>query len=235
MKYYDANGDGNISYDEFISGLRYLSNSLTFYREELPERRKKLVDKAFKILDKTGEGILTVEDLIGVYDVSMNPEFIEGRKSKQQMLEEFLYNYLGPRGKEDGKVTYEEFLDYYSDVSMSIPSDEYFVRMMESTWQCPECEEDPKSRETIAMLMREVKQRILEKANNDPKNIKKIFSKFDLNQSGHLTVDNVTNMIAKLKISVERKYVYPFLKKVDKNNSGGIEFDEFENYLFSDN
>jgi len=46
-----------------------------------------------------------------------------------------------------------------------------------------------------------------------------------------LTIDEVTNMIAKLKISVERKYVYPFFKIIDSNNSGGIEYEEWENYL----
>lgn len=43
----------------------------------------------------------------------------------------------------------------------------------------------------------------------------------------------MTNLIAKLKISVERKYVYPFFKAIDKNNSGGIEYDEFEEYILS--
>ena len=38
-------------------------------------------------------------------------------------------------------------------------------------------------------------------------------------------------MIAKLKISVERKYVYPYMKVLDRNNSGAVEFDEFEFYL----
>lgn len=55
-----------------------------------------------------------------------------------------------------------------------------------------------------------------------------------MNQSGHLTIDEVTNLIAKLKISVERKYVYPFFKVIDKNNSGGIEYDEFEAYILSE-
>jgi hypothetical protein len=41
----------------------------------------------------------------------------------------------------------------------------------------------------------------------------------------------MTNLIAKLKISVERRYVYPFFKCIDKNNSGGIEYDEFEAYI----
>ena len=37
MKYYDIDGDGNITYEEFIRGLR----------EPLTERRLKMVQKAF--------------------------------------------------------------------------------------------------------------------------------------------------------------------------------------------
>jgi Ca2+-binding EF-hand superfamily protein len=81
------------------------------------------------------------------------------------------------------------------------------------------------------MLLKEVRLRLLELARNDPKLIRKVFSDFDLNQSGHLTIDEVTNMIAKLKISVERKMVYPFFKIIDNDNSGGVEYAEFEKYL----
>ena len=42
MKYYDINKDGNISYEEFLHGLR----------DEINERRLALVEKAFKIMDK---------------------------------------------------------------------------------------------------------------------------------------------------------------------------------------
>ena len=64
----------------------------------------------------------------------MNPEFVEGRKSKNQILSEFLNNFDGAKGNNDGVVTKEEFFDYYTDISMNLPSDEYFIRMMESTW-----------------------------------------------------------------------------------------------------
>lgn len=80
-------------------------------------------------------------------------------------------------------------------------------------------------------MLKEVRNRLLELSRNDPKLVKKVFSDFDLNQSGHLTIDETTNMIAKLKISVERKYVYPFFKVIDADNSGGIEFNEFEHYI----
>ena len=209
----------------------------------MTDRRKKMVQKAFVMLDKDGSGQLTIADiskhpsttitlsLVGIYDVSMNPEFIEGRKSKEQILTDFLQNFEGARGNKDGRISKEEFFDYYTDLSMSVPSDEYFVRMMESVWQCPEDDNDPNLKATVQMLLKEVRLRLLELARNDPKLIKKVFSDFDLNHSNHLTIDEITNMIAKLKISVERRYVYPFFKIIDADNSGGVEFPEFERYI----
>jgi Ca2+-binding EF-hand superfamily protein len=53
LKFYDVNGDGNISYEEFLSGLR----------EELTERRLNMVQKAFASLDKDGSGVLDRSDI----------------------------------------------------------------------------------------------------------------------------------------------------------------------------
>ena len=203
-------------------------------RDDLTPRRAAMVQKAFAMLDKDGQGGITISDIAGIYDVSMNPEFLEGRKTRDEILTDFLSNFEGAKGNSDGVVTMKEFTDYYTDLSMSTPSDEYFVRMMESTWQVPEEENSAVTQQTVSHLLREVKNRVFELARRDPAFIKKIFNDFDLNQSGHLTIDEVTNLIAKLKISVERKYVYPFFKVVDKNNSGGIEFEEFEAYILSD-
>lgn len=80
-----------------------------------------------------------MSDIAGIYDVSMNPEFLEGRKTRDEILTDFLSNFEGNSRIEgatggDGVVTWKEFCDYYTDLSMSTPSDEYFVRMMESTW-----------------------------------------------------------------------------------------------------
>ena len=82
------------------------------------------------------------------------------------------------------------------------------------------------------MLLKEVRARVLELSKNDPKLLEKLHQDFDRNQSGTLTIDEVTTMVAKLKISVERKYIDPFFKIVDADNSGGIEYAEFEKYIF---
>ena len=61
-----------------------------------------------------------------------------------------------------------------------------------------------------------------------------MFKDQDKNNNGMITLDEWTNLIYKLKISVERRYVYPFFKMIDKDESGGIEYKEFTDYILGD-
>jgi Ca2+-binding EF-hand superfamily protein len=65
-----------------------------------------MVKKAFSILDRNSSGTITISDIDGIYDVSMNPEFLEGRKTKDEIYTEFLSNFEGSRGNGDGCVTW---------------------------------------------------------------------------------------------------------------------------------
>jgi len=56
-----------------------------------------MVLKAFAMLDKNGSGSITVSDITKIYDVSMHPDFIERRATKEQILTVFLNNFEGPR------------------------------------------------------------------------------------------------------------------------------------------
>lgn len=123
FKYFDKNNDGKVSYDEFLRGIR----------GQLNERRKALVCQAFDKLDKTGDGFVTVEDLVGVYDGSFHPKFKSGEMTQKDILSEFLCQW--DTQEKDGCVSREEFCDYYSDVSASIDEDDYFEHMMKTAWQ----------------------------------------------------------------------------------------------------
>jgi Ca2+-binding EF-hand superfamily protein len=140
-----------------------------------------MVAKAFAMMDRDGCGTITIKDIVGIYDVSLNPEFLESRKTKDEILRDFLSNFEGARGDRDGVITKQEFFDYYTDLSACTPSDEYFVRMMESTWQCPEDDSSAATQQTVGHLLREVKSRVFQLARQDPSLLKKIFSDFDLN------------------------------------------------------
>jgi Ca2+-binding EF-hand superfamily protein len=64
--------------------------------------------------------------------------------------------------------------------------------------------------------------------------LRKIFKQFDLNNSNTITLDELAAMLAKLCISVDRKYIVGMMKKLDTNGTGVIEFDEFANLIVND-
>lgn len=106
----------------------------------MSESRKNLVIQAFRKIDKSGDGVLQLEDVKGVYNASNHPDVKAGKKTEDEILGEFLSTFethhsvmKGGVGL-DGNVTQEEFLEYYSNVSASIDDDRYFDLMMRNAW-----------------------------------------------------------------------------------------------------
>ncbi|KAK0396267.1 hypothetical protein QR680_001647 [Steinernema hermaphroditum] len=136
----DKDKSGTINFDEFLIALR----------PPMSQARLNLVDKAFQKLDKTGDGVVTVADMEGVYEHRRHPQYISGEKTKEQIFQQFLNNFeIG--GHVDGKVsgrngiwyvavhyyqvTKEEFVNYYSGISAAIDTDIYFDLMMRNSWK----------------------------------------------------------------------------------------------------
>lgn len=122
VKYFDTNKDGKISFDEFLRAVR----------GDLNKRRIEMVHMAYNVLDKSGDGLVTLSDIMDIYDVSFHPDFQSGRKTKEEVLKEFMQVWETHR--KDGIVTKEEFEDYYKDISASIDDDDYFELMIRNAW-----------------------------------------------------------------------------------------------------
>lgn len=121
---FDKDGSGTIDFDEFLKALR----------PPMSGHRRGLIIQAFKKLDKLCDGVVTVEDLRGVYNVSKHKKFLSGEWNEDQCLKEFLTSFDTPNNF-DGRVTEEEFINYYSGVSASIDNDAYFDLMMRNAWK----------------------------------------------------------------------------------------------------
>jgi Ca2+-binding EF-hand superfamily protein len=77
VKYFDTNRDGKISFDEFLRAIR----------GDLNDRRTKMVHMAYDVLDHSGDGLVTIEDIMAVYDPTYHPDFASGRKNKEESSE----------------------------------------------------------------------------------------------------------------------------------------------------
>ena len=121
---FDSLGTGVISYDEFLQALR----------PPMSKNRVNLIRQAYSKLDKNKDGIITVEDLHGVYDATHHKKYRSGEYTEDDVFLEFLATFETPN-EADGVVTWEEFLNYYSGVSACIDSDVYFDLMMRQAWK----------------------------------------------------------------------------------------------------
>jgi len=55
-------------------------------------------------MDKTGDGVITVEDLKHVYCVKNNPRYLSGEETEEEILRRFLRNFE-LTGVVDGRVS----------------------------------------------------------------------------------------------------------------------------------
>lgn len=54
------------------------------------ETRKELVRSAFKKFDRDGNGRVNINDIKGVYNASQHPDVKAGKRSEDEVLNEFL-------------------------------------------------------------------------------------------------------------------------------------------------
>ena len=65
--------------------------------------------------------------------MSQHPDVQQGKLTPEEAYKQFMS--LWDTQVADGVVTFDEFCEYYRDVSASIDTDEYFAVMMTNAWK----------------------------------------------------------------------------------------------------
>lgn len=124
----DQDMDGEIRYDEFLLAIR----------GPMAESRRKVVNEVFSSLDKDRSGFISVGDLHKCYDANKHPEVQRKTRGQDDLFEEFadgIDAYYRVKGFSDGKISAEEFLEFYSFVSFAIRSDDIFNQILTSCFR----------------------------------------------------------------------------------------------------
>ncbi len=117
------------------------------------------------------------------------------------MFTTFLQSFEGVAGNKDGKVTLAEFLDYYADIGASIPSDDYYVEMMESCWMLTEAPASAELEAKISAWADVVREKVRQKTTatgSEDLKLRQVFQFFDTDESGAVTIDEFGRAMERL-------------------------------------
>ena len=123
--YLDKNGNGTICYEEFLREVAPPMN----------EERTKWVVKAFDSVDVDHSGVIDIKDLKDKFSPENSALVRAGKTSANIIMQNLLQNY-DQNG--DGKITKEEFIDAYREISPSMDYDEQFALMIRRAWNLPD-------------------------------------------------------------------------------------------------
>jgi Ca2+-binding EF-hand superfamily protein len=246
--HFDRDRSGGISYDEFLRVVR----------GRLAPVRKQIVKKIFDVLDKIGgeRGYLTIENIQNIYSVSKHPAVMAGKMTKEEALQEFLNSFEGSEGNRDGKVTLDEWVRHYEEVSASIDNDDYFGQMMSTTWshlkqKMPDGSKVPAVKFTpradVDLLEKKLRTAIYAKTppnTNQRRTAELAFKSLDSDGSGGVSVDEFIKALERFGMHVQgmrpgvgglpKDTVQALFNKYDTDGSGNISYKEFTDALYAD-
>lgn len=70
--------------------------------------------------------------------------------------------------------------------------------------------------------------------NQEEFTLRNMFRSFDTNNNGTVCINELTGLLAKLKISADNRTTVALFKRMDLNNSGSLEFEEFCKLVIED-
>ena len=134
---FDKDRSGEINYEEFVYA----------FVGEMNDRRKNLIKILFDSFDKNKTGYVDIDEIRNSYSPVNHPDVLSGKKTEDEVLAEFLdtlqYHFsLLKSNKEEGsqknKVGFNEFLEYFNNISVGIEDDDYFENMIKSGFNLEE-------------------------------------------------------------------------------------------------
>ena len=138
----------NVPYDDLKILFNYANKNdndilstgqlINIIKGTLNEQRKLYIIEVFSKIDTEQKKKISIQLLKNMFNAKKHPEVINGTKSKEEILEQFCYSldlYCEINGIEkNGDLSFENFVDYYSCVSASIPDEVYFEDMINGVW-----------------------------------------------------------------------------------------------------
>ena len=187
-------------------------------------------------------GSLSMDDISAIYSVTKHPAVVAGKMRKEEALQEFVNSFE----EVAGKITLDEWIRYYEEMSAPIESDDYFGAIMAGTWahlkqKLPDGSKVPAvkftSRADVDLLEFKLKSTIYQKTppnTNSRRTCELAFRHLDTNGSGVIGLDEFIKALERFGMHVSgvrpgpggmpRETCQALFNKYDVDGSGNLSY-----------
>ena len=119
---------------------------------------------------------------------------------------------------------------------MTIFKDQEFVKLVSESW-CVDTSSLFVHAKDVEALVAAIRHNLMKYGNarhTEEFILRDLFRDFDRNGDGSLGEEELCQMLLKINLKTDRKYVCALLKLFDTNNNGKVEFEEFQRYVVAD-
>lgn len=226
-------------FDTTHTGRIDLSAFFVALRGSLNEKRRAIVERAFRKLDADGSGVVDMTDMRMLYNARGHPKVISGEMSEDDVLRSVLSNF--DVLQHDGVVYFEEFENYYADIGATIDNDDYFVLMVESAWRDTpkkdEISDAPARRQersweghvtrNIRELLEVLRSRLTERGSIGIAKLAKTFHIMDRDNSRTISQQEFQYAMRDFQVELSPEEVQLVARHFDRDGDGSIDYDEF--------
>jgi Ca2+-binding EF-hand superfamily protein len=126
FEFFDKDGNSEIDVNEFMNVVR----------DPMPTSRLNQVNSVFNQLSqRIGSRNISMEDLMSNYNAQSHPEVIAGRLTADDIFKSFIEEF-DIRTRTANDASKSDFIEYYTNISTYISSDQYFTILLCNTWNC---------------------------------------------------------------------------------------------------
>jgi Ca2+-binding EF-hand superfamily protein len=136
----------------------------------------------------------------------------------------------------EGYISQSEFISFYTDLSINIPSDQAFSDFVSAQWGAEQVMLSAGTVEEVKAALKTIRFKLLQKTSGTHEEfiLRKVFNEFDSARRGLLGEEELSAMLTKLEIPTERRLLAPLIGKLSQRGDGCIDFADFEQFLFYD-